>query len=142
VFHVSERDARGESTIMTESDIVRAFLIAVPEHIPDCLVFQRPIVNATATAKGKSWRVRAGVPGQADCYAVASGGIHVELEMKAARGVMAEHQLRWRERCFELHIPHLVLRAKANEDATETVMRWVDALHEVINSTDWRHFGP
>jgi hypothetical protein len=118
-------------TPLHERDYVRAFILAVPKYLPEVLIFERPIVNARATnEKGQQWRVRAGVPGQADAYAVARGGRHVELEMKSARGVLADQQKAWRARCRELGIPHLVLRVGKDEALQDCVQRWIGLLHD------------
>lgn len=112
-----------------ERDYQRAFLLAVPAKLPGVLIFERPIVNARATNdRGATWRVRAGVAGQADVYVVAKGGLHVECEMKSARGRLAVAQKAWRARCRELGIPHLTLRATKNEPLVECVDRWVGEL--------------
>jgi hypothetical protein len=131
--------------IMSETDLVKSFLLAVPRELPDVLVFERPIIQH-ATVKSnrgaKDWHLNVGVPGQADCYAVGRGGLHVELEMKALKGRLGELQKAWRARCLELGIPHLVLRAGKGETAEATVATWVQRLRATIAEQDWRHFVP
>jgi hypothetical protein len=128
-----------------ELDLQRAFLLAVPAAMPDVLMFERPIIQH-ATVKSnrgaKDWHLNVGVPGQADCYAVGRGGLHVELEMKALKGRLGELQKAWRARCLELGIPHLVLRAGKGETAEDTVARWVSQLRDTLHEQDWRHFVP
>jgi hypothetical protein len=116
-----------------ERTAMRAFILRVPQALPDVLVFERPIVNATATnERGATWRVRTGVPGMSDLYVVASGGRHVEIETKALRGVLATAQQAWRLRCTELAIPHLVLRVGKGETLEACVNRWVESLRKVL----------
>jgi len=116
----------------TEGQLLKSFLEAVPYRIPGCLVFERPIVNARATAAGRTWHVRSGVPGMADAYCVAPGGKHVEIEGKSARGQLRDAQIAWQKRCAELEIPHLVLRARKGEAPSDTVSRWCDELRSIL----------
>ena len=124
--------------LATEGQLVRMLQQALPYALPDVLVFSRPIVNAQATARGNTWRVRAGVPGQADLYAVARGGLHVEIETKSFaghdRGRLQTAQIAWRRRCQELDIPHLVLRALRGEAPGATVERWVREVRSVFET--------
>lgn len=128
--------------LATETELKWQFIATVPFALANVLVFDRPILHVQATAKGRTWHQRAGVPGQADAYAVARGGLHVELEMKSARGVVAEKQELWRRRCERLRVPHLVLRARKNELPADTVMRWIEELRAAIREADWRHLPP
>lgn len=116
----------------SEAQLLKSFLEAVPYRIPGTLVFTRPMVNARATAGGRTWHVRAGVPGQCDLYAVARGGKHVEIEGKSARGQLRDAQIAWQKRCVELEIPHLVLRARKGEAPSDTVTRWCDELRSIL----------
>lgn len=97
--------------------------------VPTCRVFRRSIINVET--KG-GWRAKAGIKGQADYYAIVRGGRIVELETKAARGVLEEAQKAWRAFCIDWQIPHLVLRAQRNEAPSDTVQRWCEELKEAI----------
>lgn len=117
-----------------ETDLLHIFIERVPHTIPHVRVFRRSIINATATAGGRLFRVRNGIEGQADAYAIVRGGGHVEIEAKAAVGRMRDAQKRWREWCQFWAIPHLVIRARRDEAPEETVARWVRELAEKVNA--------
>lgn len=113
---------------MNETDLLHLFIERAPHALP-CRVFRRNILNVE-TKQG--WRARNGIKGQADAYALAFGGKHVEIETKAARGTIAEAQRAWRAFCHEWHIPHLVLRAAPFEKPEETVDRWIEELRGAL----------
>jgi hypothetical protein len=117
---------------LNETDLLHLFIARVPYALPGVRVFRRPIINATATAHGRTFHVRNGITGQADAYAITRGGLHVELETKAATGRLAEAQSAWRSFCQEFSIPHLVLRAERYEHPDATVERWIRELGEEV----------
>ncbi len=118
---------------MNETDLLHTLILRAPLAIPSLWrVERRNIINVT-TDRGA--RVRNGVKGQADAFALTRGGRHIEIETKAARGVLAEAQERWRDACHAHHVPHLVLRARRNESPDDTVNRWIDELRAVVEST-------
>lgn len=117
--------------LASETDCLRAFIAQASYHLP-VRVFQRPIVNATATARGKTWHLRAGITGQADAYAIVRGGGHVEIETKSARGQMRVAQLEWATFCRGFGIPHIVLRVGKGELPAATVLRWIAELRVVL----------
>ena len=116
---------------MNETDLLHLFIERTPFALPHVRVFRRNIINVE-TKQG--FRVRNGIKGQADAYALVEGGLHIELETKAARGVLAEHQLAWRDHCRSRRIPHLVLRARRGEQPMKTVDRWIGELRAVLES--------
>ena len=110
---------------MRELDLGAILTERLPYALPDVLIFRRSILNVET--KG-GWRARAGVPGQADYYAVTRGGRHVELETTAARGRLRPAQEAWRARCEALAIPYRVLRAAPGEAPEATVARWIEEI--------------
>lgn len=116
---------------MNETDLLHRFIERVPHALPYVRVFRRNVLNVQ-TIQG--FRARNGTKGQADAYALVLGGRHVEIETKAARGVMADAQIAWRAFCDTFRVPHLVLRARKGEPADATVARWIDELREMIVS--------
>lgn len=116
---------------LDETDLLHVFIARAPLTLTHVRLFRRNIINVEA--KG-GFRVRNGIKGQADAYALARGGAHVELETKAARGIMREAQLRWRAFCLAFGIPHLVLRALPQEDPDDTVARWIGELRATLES--------
>ena len=107
----------------SEGDLVGMLLEAAPYALTHVRIFRRPVFNVQAV---QGFRARAGIPGQADLYAVVKGSArHIELEAKLATGRMAVAQKSWRAFCLEWSIPHLVLRAQPGEAPGDTVQRWV-----------------
>ncbi len=116
---------------MNETDILHDFIARVPFALPSVRVFRRNVLNVK-TAFG---RVRNGIKGQADAYALVEGGRHVELEAKSATGSLSKPQRKWQAFCLEFRIPHLVLKARRNEAPADTVARWVEELRTAIEAT-------
>lgn len=114
---------------LNETDLLHLLIQRVPMTLPEVRVFRRNIINVEA--KG-GFRVRNGIKGQADAYAIVRGGRHVEIETKAARGTMREAQELWRTFCLTFGIPHLVLRAAKDESADSTVARWIEELRTTL----------
>lgn len=115
-------------TLLSETDLLHRFIERTPHALPHVRVFRRSIINVEA--KG-GFRVKNGIKGQADAYALVRGGRHVEIETKAARGVMRSRQEAWRLFCESFQIPHLVLRARRGETPDATIERWIQELAEV-----------
>lgn len=116
--------------LLNETDLLHIFIERVPFVLPQCRVFRRAIINVEAK---QGFRVRNGIKGQADAYALVKGGRHVEIETKAARGTLREAQEAWRAWCAEWGVPHLVLKARKNDHPMVTVERWVNELAGVVN---------
>jgi len=114
---------------MNETDLLHLFIERVPHSLPDVRVFRRNIINVE-TVHG--FRARNGVKGQADAYAIVRGGRCVEIETKAARGVLQQAQRNWRAFCASFGVPHLVLRAAKGEEPSATVGRCIAELQAVV----------
>lgn len=84
------------------------------------------MVGRAAVQGGRE--VRFGIPGQADLYGYWRGGSAVEVELKSASGRVGEDQKRWLAWCDRWGVQSLVLQAKADEAAEETVDRWITEL--------------
>jgi hypothetical protein len=113
----------------SETDLLWQFIKETPVSLPNVRVFRRNVLNVGTTL---GFRAVNGIKGQADAYAIVRGGLHVEIETKAARGAMREAQEAWKRHCARFQIPHLVLRAKKNEAPDATVARWISELGECI----------
>lgn len=115
---------------MNETDLLHHLILRAPREIePLWRIERRNIINVE-TKHGA--RVRNGIKGQSDAFALRRDGWHIEIETKAARGVMAEAQKNWRAACLAWGIPHIVLRARRGEKPEETVTRWIDELRAVV----------
>lgn len=117
---------------MIEIELMRMFMAEVPAALPHVRVFRRDIINAEVSHGGRSFHVKSGTKGQADLYALVDGGLHVELETKAAKGRLADEQKVWREFCLSRRIPYLTLRACKGEHPAVTCERWIAELRAVI----------
>lgn len=115
-----------------ELELGAAFALAVPFALPDVRVFRR---NVLSVAKADGRRVRAGIKGQSDYYALIRGGGHVEIEAKSATGSLSPAQRRWQSFCRSFDIPHLVVEGRRNEAPPATVGRWVDELRATIEAS-------
>jgi hypothetical protein len=133
---------------VNETDLVKLFVARVPHVLPDCRAFERTIIDAvvillhhfflwlkTRAGEPIKTRLRSGVAGQSDVWILVKGGRHIEVEAKAARGVMREAQERWKEFCGVWGVDHLIVRAKKGETPEETVDRWVEELRSVVERT-------
>lgn len=105
----------------TESELQWALLAAAPAAIPTLRLFRRNV----GTVRIGRRVMRFGVAGQADLWGVWKGGRLVEVELKAAGGRLSPEQRDWAAFCASWGIPHVVLRAEANETVAETVDRWI-----------------
>ncbi len=109
---------------MNETDLLWLFIQRVPQAIPGAHIERRNIIKGARIGK-TDYRISNGVEGQCDSFAVLPGALHVECETKAIEGRLSPAQKRWKARCDQLGIPHLVLRQCAGESADETVAKWV-----------------
>lgn len=117
---------------MNETDLLHHFILRAPLAIDALWRIERRNIINVETKFGA--RVRNGIKGQSDAFALTRDGYHIEIETKAASGVMAEAQERWRAACLSWGIPHLVLRARRNESPEDTVTRWIDELRAVVET--------
>ena len=103
-----------------ESTLKVALLLDAPRLLPNLRLFQRNV----GAARFKSRVVKFAVAGQADLYGYWRGGRSLEIELKAAKGVMSPEQLGWEAWCHAWSVPHIVLRELAGETGESTVKRW------------------
>ena len=120
---------------MNETDLVKLFVARVPFVLPTCRAFIRTIIDRVVDIDGRTVRLRANEPGQGDAWVLVKGGRHIEVEAKAARGVLRAAQERWQGFCASWGVDHLVVRAKKGETPEETVGRWCDELRAVVEKT-------
>ncbi len=116
---------------MNETELLIEFMAQAAIALPHVRVFRRTIVNATVERGGRSFHAKAGIKGQADAYAIVTGGGHVEIETKAAKGSMRQEQEAWRAQMLFMRVPHLILRALPREHPATTVERWIAELRSV-----------
>ena len=122
---------------MKELDLTDAFIAAVPFRFGSRVrAFRRQIVNAMVEKGGRYFAARAGVKGQADVYCLVQGGLHIEVELKAARGVLSAEQKAWRQLMDDMKIPYLCPRARVGEEPAATADRWCDELDQKIK--EWK----
>lgn len=117
----------------TETDLLWAFIRAVPFQLPGVRVERRPILRGAIIGRDRA-RVSCGIAGQADAFAIAPGGRHVEIETKSARGRLRAAQQRWRAWCRENLVPHLVLRPLPDEAPDVVIARWIAELRAALES--------
>jgi|HubBroStandDraft_1064217.scaffolds.fasta_scaffold72637_2 hypothetical protein len=119
----------------SEGDLGAMFAMAVPLAIPDATAFRRTIIRGKMAA---GWYARANLPGQADYWVLVKGGLHVEVETKAAaesgNKAVRKAQEEWRLFCVSQEIPYMRPKALRGEDPNETVRRWVDELRVLIEA--------
>lgn len=100
----------------------RAFLARVPHYVPALRLFRRNIGRVQVDGRV----FKNGIVGQADLhgYLLGSPAVPVEIELKSERGKLSEAQLVWQRFCARWGVPWMVLSARADENAEETVERW------------------
>ncbi len=116
---------------MGELDLMWLLLKEAPAALPDLRLFRRAVVNVEAK---HGFRVKAGIPGQCDIYAIQKGGRIYEIETKARRGGLSPAQKQWRAFCFSWDIPHLVLTEGKGETAEATVSRWLQEIRTITRN--------
>lgn len=114
-----------------ERDLKSTLLLAAPRELPTLRLFTRQVMRVKLHESERT--VAVGIKGQCDLYGLARGGLHIELELKTATGVMSPKQREWRAFCERWAVPHLVLRAKAEESVEETVKRWCHEIRWLVN---------
>ena len=113
--------------MLLESDYSAALLLAAPAAIPELRLFKRQVmlVKVPTAGRGPARSVAVGVKGQSDLYGIVRGtGRHLELELKALRGVLTDDQKSWLSWCTSWGIPAAVLRPQRAETLEQTVARW------------------
>lgn len=117
---------------LNETDLLHHLIKRVPFAYPQARVFRRNIIKRVVVENGRKFMLRNGIAGQSDAYALIRGGMHIEIETKAATGKVREAQERWQDFCRTFGIPHIVLRASKGEFVDDTVNRWIDELRAVV----------
>jgi hypothetical protein len=79
--------------------------------------------------------VQFALTGQSDLYGILRGGQLIEVELKNVGKTLKPDQKRWREFCKEWGIPHIVLTARKDETAEQTVERWCGELAALVATT-------
>ena len=105
-----------------------ALLLLLPYRIPTMRVFRRNV----ATVKIEGRTVKFGIRGQPDFYGVVDGGLHAEIEIKAAGGRLRPEQREFRDWCLEHRIPYVNPIARADETIDQTVERWCDEIASIV----------
>jgi len=117
-----------------ERDLKSALLLAAPRELPNLRLFTRQVMRVRLLDPDRT--ISIGLRGQSDLYGIARGGLHIELELKAAGGRLNPHQLAWQAFCGRWGVPHLVLQARSGEAIPETVKRWCDEINAEL-SRQW-----
>lgn len=112
---------------LSETDLLHRFIARVPYELPNVRVFRRNIIDGQLTT---GQRVRNGIKGQSDAYAIVKGARHIEIEAKSLHGRFSPEQTAWRAFCERFEIPYLPLRAC--ESGEQTITGWIDELRRVI----------
>ena len=113
-----------------ERDLKSALLLAAPRELPNLRLFTRQVMRVRLLDPDRT--IPIGIRGQCDLYGLCRGGLHIELELKTATGVLSPKQVAWQAFCLEWQIPHLVLKARSGESVEETVKRWCDEIRELL----------
>lgn len=113
-----------------EGKLKSALLLAAPRALPHLRLFVRQVMRVKLHDPDRT--IAVGVRGQCDLYGLARGGLHIELELKTADGVMSDKQLAWQAFCHRWEVPHLVLQARSGEGVEETVGRWCEEIQSMI----------
>jgi len=121
-----------ESMIL-ESTLQTALLLAAPRELPDLRLFRRNIGTSHVVRKGGGVRaITFGVAGQSDLYALVRGGKHIEIELKSATGRLTTDQAGWAAFCHSWGVQHIVLHAEPDETTEQTIQRWCSELRSVM----------
>ena len=110
-----------------ETEYVRSLLARTSVEFSDVRLLRRN----TGVIALEDRVFRAGIPGQADLYALARGGRHYEIECKRFKKLSAAQE-RWRDWCAQWEIPWLILEVDKTEQPSETVDRWIRQLSRLF----------
>ncbi len=117
---------------MIETALVKLFIARVPIVLPNVRAFERTIIDRVVDIHGKKVRLRSGIPGQSDVWALVKGGRHIEIEAKAIHGRMGDDQKRWKAFCDAGWCEHMIVYERETEFPHETVERWCQELRAVV----------
>lgn len=115
---------------MKEGELQSALLLEAPKRIPRVRLFRRNV----GTVRIGERVMRFGVAGQCDLYALVQGGLHIELELKAADGRLSTAQHAWAKFCTHWSVPYLLLRAEVDEPVPDTAARWCEQIASCSSS--------
>lgn len=113
-----------------EAPLMRAFLGRASIEFLNVRLFRRNV----GMMQVKDRIFKAGIAGQCDLYGYTKGGIALEVEIKAANGVLNPEQARWRDWCLAWGVPWLLLRAQASELPVQTVERWCTEFRDFLET--------
>jgi hypothetical protein len=118
---------------MSESNAQKLLLLRAPENLPTLRLFRRNVGMGIFDGR----KVRFGIKGQCDLYAIVDGGRHIELECKSVDGRIKPEspQAHWRDWCFAHHVPWLCLTEGQCETPEQTVSRWIVEITAIPGST-------
>lgn len=123
-----------------ESSLQVALLLAAPRELPDLRLFRRNIgavrfMGGQPTSSKRA--VQFGIAGQSDLYALVRGGMHIEIELKAASAPKRPppDQEAWANWCKSWGVPHIVLRGEKEETVEQTVKRWCNELRNLLEQS-------
>ena len=105
-----------------------ALLLVIPYRLPTLRLFRRN--NATVRIEGRV--VKFGMRGLPDLYGIVDAGLHVEVELKGARGRLSPEQRQFAAWCSEHRVPYVCPTARADETIDQTVERWCDEIASVV----------
>jgi hypothetical protein len=116
---------------LNERSLQNVFRMQLTQAIPTLRAFVRS-VGVFELEDGRVFR--AGIKGQCDIYAMARGGLHIELELKAEKGRLTKEQIAWRDFCIEWGVPWLLLQPARGELVEATMERWIGLVRELVSS--------
>ena len=113
-----------------ESTLQASFLLVQPLELPSLRFFRRNIGEAKLRG---GYTVKFGIAGQFDFYAIQTGGLHIEVELKSSTGTLRPAQREWRDFCIAWKIPFVILKGRHEESVDDTVKRWIEEMRELLS---------
>lgn len=113
----------------SERSLQNLLRVRLTQEIPAVRAFVRS-VGVFELEDGRVFK--AGLKGQCDLYAVARGGLHLEIELKAEKGRLSKEQMAWRDFCREWGVPWLLLQPTRGETVEATLARWIDEVRDLL----------
>ena len=116
--------------IRETDELQPAFLELIPFHVPHLRFFRRS--NAVTRVHGRMMTF--GLAGMPDLYGIFDGGMHLEVELKGAKGRLSPEQIIFQGWCADHRVPYLLLKAKAAETIQQTAERWCAEVQALATS--------